>query len=258
MQHAIETMKSNLMSILENNIIAIYIYGSVGMDDFKFGWSDIDILCLTDKMITDEQAERLVVLRQTLLEREKDNSYYRSFEGVIISLQEFIKNKYTKVVYWGTSGQRITDDYYFDAFSQCEFIKEGLLLYGTDIRSSIQMPSYKQLRVEVIKHYNTIRKYAVKTDGSLYSCGWLLDIARGIYTLQTGKVIAKTKAGEWALKQDNCPVKNELVKTLEVRNNPLKYKNSEDYKTWSSSLGSAIQQFADVLEVEIERTKWAN
>ena len=254
MRQSIEIMKNSIVSILNENVLAIYLYGSVPFDDFKLGWSDIDILCITKQPITDYQAEQLVNLRQTLLEEEQENKYFRSFEGAIVSLLELQNNDYKKVVYWGTSGQRITSNYYFDVFSQYELIKFGLLLYGTDIRSTLQMPLYSQLREEVIKHYNVIRKYAIKTDESLYSCGWLLDIARGIYTLRTGEIIAKTKAGEWALTESICPVEEHLIKTLEIRNNPLRYKNKEDIKRWLTSLGPIIQQFADVLEDEIERT----
>ncbi len=257
LKQSIEIMKNSIVSILQDNIKSIYLFGSVPMDDFKLGWSDIDILCLTPTIITDEQAQKLVMLRQSLLMGNKDNVYFRSFEGAIVSLDEFITNEYTKVVYWGTSGQRITDNYFFDAFSQYELIKDGILLYGDDIRSKFILPSYCQLRDEVIRHYEVIRKYAVNTDKSLYSCGWLLDIARGIYTLQTGSVISKTKAGEWALEQNICPIEieSELIKTLEIRNNPLKHKNNEDVQTWLTTLGHAIQLFADVLEEEIEQTK---
>jgi hypothetical protein len=106
----------------------------------------------------------------------------------------------------------------------------------------------------VIKHYKTIRLYAVKTNESLYSCGWLLDIARCIYTLRTGRIISKTKAGEWVIEQKLCPVEEEMIKTLEIRNNPLVYKKREDIQTWLSSLGPVIQEFADVLEIEINQT----
>lgn len=75
--------------------------------------------------------------------------------------------------------------------------------------------TYKQLREEVIKHYHTIRKHAVKTNESIYSCGWLLDIARGIYTLRTGRIISKTRAGEWVIEQGLCPIEKEMIKTLE-------------------------------------------
>jgi predicted nucleotidyltransferase len=123
LKRSIEIMSNEIISILKENIVAIYLIGSVTLNDFKLGWSDIDILCLTDRELTEEQAQQLVFLRRRLLEREIENLYFRSFEGAISSLDEFLNTQYTKVVYWGTSGQRITDNYYFDAFSKYELIR---------------------------------------------------------------------------------------------------------------------------------------
>lgn len=252
-ENAITIMTEKLTSILQNHVLGIYLYGSVPMNDFKLGWSDIDIICLTNQMITDKEAEELVVLRQTLLEENPNNKYLRSFEGAIVSYDEFKTQNYSKVVYWGTSGQRITKEYVFDTFSQYELVKYGRLLCGKDIRAELQIPTYKQLVSAVIEHYDTIRKYAVETDDSLYACGWLLDIARCIYTLRTGDVIAKTKAGEWALKEHLCPEEEQLEKTLQVRNAPLDYKEKKECREWLTSLGPTVQKFADVLELEISR-----
>jgi len=60
----------------------------------------------------------------------------------------------------------------------------------------------------VERHYGAIRKHAVTTDESLYAAGRLLDIARCLYTLRTGKVIARTQAGRWALEQGLAPDEN--------------------------------------------------
>ena len=95
----------------------------------------------------------------------------------------------------------------------------------------------------------------MQTDETLYSCGWLLDIARGIYTLRTGEVIAKTKAGEWALQQGICPVEKELERALQVRRSPLLYRDQPEVKRWLCTLGPAVQRFADVLEKEIARSQ---
>ena len=83
----------------------------------------------------------------------------------------------------------------------------------------------------------------------------LLDISRFIYTLRTSNIIAKTKAGEWALAQKLCPVQDALEKTLQVRNEPMKYKNDPDIKHWLCTLGPSIQKFANIIEKEIDQTK---
>lgn len=251
MNRSIDVMVKSISAILGDNIVCIYLYGSVVMDDFKLGWSDIDILCLTKEAISDYEAEQLVDLRQNLLKVEEANPFYRSFEGAIVSIDEFKKKQYTRVVYWGTSGQRITDKYYFDVFSLYELIKYGQLILGNDIRNELVLPTNEELKDGVQQHYQTIRKYAVETGESLYSCGWLLDIARCIYTLRYHDIISKTKAGEWALKEKLCPEEDQLRYTLQIRNKPLEYKEHLEVKEWLSSLGTSVQLFADVLDREL-------
>lgn len=254
LKKSIDIMTSSIVSILESNQPSIYIFGSVALDDFKLGWSDIDILCLTQTPITDEQMNELVSLRQSLLEKYTDNKYFRSFEGGILNFNAFINKTTEKAVYWGTSGQRITDSYTFDSFSMYELISDGILLYGKDIRGALTVPSYDELKNAVIHHYEAIRKYAKVTDKSIYSVGWLLDIARCIYTLKTGKVIAKTKAGEWALENKLCPAEDTLRKAVDIRKEPLNYISDDKFWEWTETLGDDIQKFADVLQEEIENS----
>ena len=96
-----------------------------------------------------------------------------------------------------------------------------------------------------------IRKYAIESGESLYSCGWLLDIARCIYTLRYNDIISKTKAGEWTIKEHICPEGEQMLFTLQIRNRPLKYKEQAEVKEWLSSLGTSVQLFADVLDIEL-------
>ncbi|MBQ8003159.1 MAG: DUF4111 domain-containing protein [Clostridia bacterium] len=253
MKAAIAVMAKSIQAILKDNLACIYLYGSVAMDDFKLGWSDIDIVCLTRETIADSEAEKLVSLRQQLLNEERENQYYHSFEGIITTTNEFVNNRYNRVVYWGTSGQKIIDNYHFDECSLFELIKYGKLIYGEDIRGKMSVPTYEELKGNVQRHYETIRKYVQKTNENIYSCGWLLDIARCIYTLRHNDIISKTKAGEWTLEANICPEKEQMIQTLKVRKEPLKFKEQSDMKQWLSLLGPSVQKFADVLEIELNR-----
>ena len=87
---------------------------------------------------------------------------------------------------------------------------------------------------------------------SLYSCGWLLDISRCIYTLRYGGVIAKTQAGIWALEEHVFPEEEALRKTIEIRRQPLVFKGRETVQQWLKGLGPVVQRYADVLEQELE------
>ena len=245
-------MTEAVQEILGERFLCGYLYGSAVLNDFQLGWSDIDVLYLSRCPLRLQEAEALLNLRQAMLEKEPGNPYYRSFEGAILSLEEFLRKEDQTIVYWGTSGQRIKLQYNLDPFSRLEIIQHGRLLAGEDVHSRIPLPNYSELAAAVRFHYNTIRQYAVQTNESLYSCGWLLDIARCIYTLRTGTVIAKTQAGEWALENHLCPDENALRRTLQIRRNPLQYKIDPEIKRWLASLGPAVQAFTDVLEKELQ------
>lgn len=243
-QIAVNQMVREISGILQGNEPSIYLCGSSVLNDFRLGWSDLDLLVLTNKRITEEQAQILVGLRQGMLEREPGNPYYRSFEGGMLTLDAFLTGKTDRVVYWGTRGERITDAYMFDSFGMTALIESSVLLYGKDIRHQLKAPPFSELYTDVKRHYETVRKYAQKTGRSIYSFGWMLDIARCIYTLRTGKIIAKTDAGDWALENNLCPDPDVLRTALKVRRNPQD-KQIFDY---AETLAEPIQRFADVLE----------
>lgn len=252
LQSQIQIMSRSIQDVITDNPVSIYLYGSITIDDFQYGWSDIDLLCLTGYSIPQEKALRLISLRQELVDQYRD-PIYRLFEGGILSLESFLNGTSDTVVYWGTNGQRFTDTYYLDSYCRYELKMNGILITGKDIRNMIIMPSNTDLKRNVRFVYETIRNHAVRTNESLYSCGWFLDIARCIYTLQTGRIITKTKAGEWALEQQLCPVPQTLKKVILVRKDPLRYKDDPEFKAWASSLGNDVQKFADVLEQELEK-----
>lgn len=251
MQLAINRMVREISGILSDSEPSIYLYGSSVLNDFRLGWSDIDILVLTDKQITEEQADSLVGLRQAMLAKESGNPYYRSFEGGMLTLDAFLSKKPDRVVYWGTSGERITDRYAFDSFGMAELVESSTLLYGKDIRNRLRYPAFQKLYDDVKRHYESIRQYAHTTGRSFYTFGWMLDIARCIYTLRTGKIIAKTAAAEWALENELCPDADALQYALKVRREPMKYKDDKSTFDYAETLAEPIQHFADVLEKEL-------
>lgn len=244
-------MTNEIVTVLGGDVYGLWLYGSVVLDDFRLGWSDIDFIALTNGTISESQAERLLMLRQDMLKKEPGNPYYRSFEGVIANLDEFRNQSFSRLIYWGTSGQRVTNRYALDSFSAFELAKYGKCIYGNRpwIRPA---PGREELIQGVRDHYDCIRKYAVQTDDRLYSCGWLLDIARCIYTLRHNDVIAKTQAGIWALNEHIFSDELPLRKTIEIRQNPSIVEDREDVKQWLMGLGPVVQNYANVLEFELK------
>lgn len=252
-RESIERMTSEIDAVCGHALHSAWLYGSVVLNDFRPGWSDIDLLALTEKPLEQPQAEELLMLRQRLRETFPDDPYCRSIEGIICSLEEFRTGTYRRLVYWGTSGQRITDRYQADPFALYELTHYGRCVFGTADRALFRSPDRDELASAVRRHYEGIRSCAQETDESLYSCGWILDIARCIYTLRYSDVIGKTQAGEWALKNRVLPDREALEKTLLVRKDPMTYRDKPEIRTWLKSLGPVVQRCADVLERELDR-----
>ena len=134
MTHAIGKMANQIYETTKNDC-SIYLYGSVTLDDFREGWSDIDIIALTGHKMSDDEESTLVYLRQKMM---KDNPIYRSFEGVILPLADLISETPSRAVYWGTRGQKITN-----AFTAAPFLMKQLtttLYHPTSTASEITPP----------------------------------------------------------------------------------------------------------------------
>ena len=243
---AINTMAVSIARILADARPSIYLYGSVTAEDYRPGWSDVDLLVLTQAPITAAQADALVTLRQTLSARDPDTPHYRLFEGGMLDLGSFLTGESTRVVYWGTTGERIKEAHAFSAFDRMSLLQTGQLLLGRDVRGHIEMPEYPEIVSAIVAHARTIREHG-RGARSLYAYGWLLDIARCMYVLVNGRPATKTAAAQWALDERVCPCPAELSMALMVRRQPELIRD-ESVLAYAEGLTEAIQSFAALLE----------
>ncbi len=248
---SIHTMAGRIAGILGDNLLSVVLYGSIPLDDFRPGWSDIDLVVFTRGSIAPEQAAELLTLRQTLAAEHPENPFFRCFEGGMLPLESFLSGQEDTVVYWGTSGQRLDTRYHCDCFSMLEICRHSRLLLGEDVRPMLPLPSRDELIAGAAAHLCTIRLHAQQTGPSLYAFGWLLDIARCLYTLRTGGIIGKTPAAHWALEKNLCPVPEALQAAISARHNPAATRQTPGMMAMAAGLGPDIQRFADVLEKEL-------
>ena len=242
---AINTMAVSIARILADAQPSIYLYGSVTAEDYRPGWSDVDLLVLTQEPITEAQADALLHLRQYLAERDPATPHYRLFEGGMLDLGSFLSGDATRVVYWGTTGERIKESHAFSAFDRISLLQTGQLLLGKDVRRHIEMPEYPEVIADVTVHLQTIREHG-KGARSIYAYGWLLDIARCMYVLVNGRPATKTAAAQWALDEHLCPCPAELAMALTVRRQPELIRD-ESVLAYAEGLTEAIQSFAALL-----------
>lgn len=248
---AINTMAVSIARILEDAEPSLYLYGSVTTGDYRPGWSDVDLLVLTSEPIQQTQTDALLYLRQFLAQRDPDTPHYRLFEGGMLDLGSFLTGKETRVVYWGTTGERIKTRHAFSSFDRISLLRTGQLLLGHDVRRHMETPTYDEVLADIRAHLQTIREHG-RGARSLYAYGWLLDIARGLYVVMNGRPVTKTDAAQWALDERLCPCPAELAMALTVRRQPELIQDASvlDY---AEGLTESIQSFADLLEQAITK-----
>ena len=249
MESTIACMTAAIADVLGDDAVSVYLYGSAALDDFRPGWSDIDLLALAHSPITSPQAEKLLMLRQSLPLRHPIVPYIRACEGAVMPLASLTKGQPGTAVYWGTSGQRITSDHTPDCFCLWQLHQGGRLLHGPDVRDAFPIPTPSDLHTATARHLRTILNHG-RGSRSIYAFGWLLDTARGLYTVQHDAVIAKTAAGEWALAQGLCPDEAALRLALAVRRDPTLI-HDDGVLRQAEGLTESIAGFAEALRREL-------
>ena len=73
----------------------------------------------------------------------------------------------------------------------------------------------------------------------------------GLYTLRTGRILSKTAAGEWALREGLAPDPSVLERVLAIRKEPLLYRDDPGTLDFIATLGPAVAAFAAVLETAL-------
>lgn len=250
---AVNTMAVSIQRILKDAQPSIYLYGSVTTEDYRPGWSDIDLLVLTMDPITEEQSDALLHLRQTLAARDPDTPHYRLFEGGMLDLGAFLSGEETRVVYWGTTGERIKATHAFSAFDRASLLQNGQLLLGRDVRRHIEMPDFPAIIEGISQHLQSVREHGAGSR-SIYAYGWLLDVARCLYTLIEGKLTTKTAAAQWVLDQHLCPCPAELSMALTVRRQPELIRD-ESVLAYAEGLTEAIRTFAALADEALKMHK---
>jgi len=173
---AVAEFIKNLREELGEHIKAIYVAGSYARGDFVPGRSDIDIYIVLDKRDLSIE-NKINEIAQRIEEKYlKEVEYYHQapFSVTITSIEEIKSERSWLGLGW---------EYYI-------FKKEGVLLYGEDIRSIIPEPSREAITTLV---KNFIEK-SVPTRGQLINqCFSLIFRSASIFLSLKGKYFASKK-----------------------------------------------------------------
>ena len=196
----------DIQSILRDQFVGLYLYGSLALGDFDPLTSDIDFIVLTQKEITDHQFTALCELHAHF--DQNNSTWGKKIEAAYIPLDAFHHHPTASSLYpqieKGTVLTRTPLEIGW-AFQRYILREYGITVVGPSPHSLIDPVDPLEMRQTAA---NIIRMWQ---EQSRYDPSWLewariissqafivLTLCRIRYSLQTGSVTSKLAAARWA------------------------------------------------------------
>jgi hypothetical protein len=240
-----------LQDQLGDELVSVVLYGSVVFDDLSPGYSDLDFLAVVENDLSEQMCEQLIYLRRPL--RSGDYGIYATMiEGAFLPRAMLDPSVHGKAFWWGTGGERRWDENKL-GWLVSEFIRrQGIIIWGEDIRSSIPKATDADLIEDVQSFCRTLQEHG--RGGGLHSVDWLLTAARELLLLREGRFSSKSEAADWGYLNAHGSWREYLPKAKHIRLNPATAE-SPDVRHWLDGISAPIMEACDELEKELENRR---
>ncbi len=213
-------LTDGLRSILRDQLIGVYLYGSLITGDFASGISDVDLVVVMTSELDSIQFDALHRLHQSVVERQQE--WHDRLELAYISavaLRTFRSQSSTIGIISPGEPFHLLEAGSDWLISWYALRKDGLALIGPPIKTLIDdIPSDDYLRA-VAEHICHYRDSVKKTHNKQALSYIVLTVARGLYTLTHRRAPSKIQAAAWA--KQSYPRWAELIeRALLWRANP--------------------------------------
>lgn len=188
-----------LQCILRENLVGVYLYGSLISGDFDPGISDIDLVVVLNQALDEAEFESLHRLHQSMVERRPE--WHDRLELAYISataLRTFrSQNSAIGIISPGEPFHLIEagSDWLISWYALRE---DGVSLTGPPIQSLIDAMPRRDYLLAVREHISHYRESVKKPQKKQALSYIVLTVARGSYTLAHGRPTSKAKAAAWA------------------------------------------------------------
>lgn len=198
----LQSLKEGILKCLKSGVVAIYVYGSLVMDDFVPHTSDIDFIVIVDTL-TREEGRCLEKLHERLA---RTHVYGGILEGDYIPLSHLspgggIKTHYgyEKIFDYEVPGDMISPD------TLVTIIEKSITVYGpppADIIPPVTREDLNQYMVNLLQEYAD--EYEEGRERNLDPRGIASDVLnmyRSLHAHIAGTIISKSEAASTALEE---------------------------------------------------------
>jgi predicted nucleotidyltransferase len=203
----IENLLTGAREALGDNLLGFYLRGSLALGDFNPETSDVDILVVTQRPISETEFEALAALHKRIPAR--DNQYGRHYEVSYVdraSLKRFEPGERVHPTIgsdWPFARAEHRENFVLERWMVRE---HGVILVGPDPKTLIDPISADELREAAtgelrarIKHWAGRDELPDWLDTRYYQAFEVETICRALYTLEFGTLPTKPRAVAWAL-----------------------------------------------------------
>lgn len=209
-RHIIDRLIDELKQILTDDLVGIYLYGSLISGDFEIAISDIDLVVVLRAELDERQFQTLRNMHARVVSHHPE--WYDRLELAYISrraLKTFrVATSTIGIISPGEPFHLIKagDDW---LISWYDLRENGIALRGPPIQSLIDAIPKRDWLDAVREHICAYRKTVKDATDIMFLSYIVLTVARGVYTLAHGQAASKVKAAAWA--QSNYPRWSRLI-----------------------------------------------
>jgi predicted nucleotidyltransferase len=195
----LEGFVTGLTELLEDNLVGAYLHGSLALGAFDPRQSDVDFLVATERVLTGDEVDRLGALHARLGER-LDGSYlprdvFRRFDSRR-RMHPHVESR---------GGHLFVDHHGGETIIYRHVLREaGVVLAGPAPGELIDPVSAADLRwgvCDILENWwkPMLARPTESFHEALYRAYAVVTMCRVRYTLETGAVVSKPAAAEWAV-----------------------------------------------------------
>ncbi len=199
----LDLLLTSVSQVLGNQLVGMYLYGSLSSGDFDPESSDIDFLVVTTSSLPNKTIEELEAMHNRIW--NSGLTWAAKLEGTYISKRDIRKHNPRSVPSPTVNeGRFYLDTPGSDWIIQRHVIREqGLVLAGPDPKTLIDPVEAQDLRRAVkgvlnewwfpmLEDPTWLREH-----GTEYHAYTILTMCRALYTLENGAVVSKPVAARW-------------------------------------------------------------
>jgi hypothetical protein len=207
----LQQLTARLPMILGRNLVGIYVYGSVTNSAFAPEHSDIDVLMVTERDLTDSQFRKLGAW---LTGMAKSNSWTTRLQLLCLVKSKLLVIDSNGCLYQFGKLTRSGSD--GNAIIWLDFLRSGEVLFGPKPESFLpEMTSeilFEALKRELgyLREEISQKRKSEWRDVSMYRAYAVLTVCRILYSFSRGTIVSKPTAAKWAIR--NLPEWTTLIR----------------------------------------------